>query len=736
MNFLRIDQNFSERNRMFLRLDYDKWFERENLWYNNPTTGIDNHRTNRGLALDEVYVFSPTTILNVRYGITQQDFPETQESRGMDLSTLGFSQNLLNLLPKDLVTFPKTTFSSFRGFAETSVGDGTNTGIVHSLNASLTTLHGNHSFHYGADVRLYRAFAARYPYDVTPQLTFSSTYTSGPLNTSPAAPFGQDMASFLLGVPGGQMTRSASYATQEFYTGLFLQDDWKVTPKLTLNIGLRLEHESPETERFDRSVKGFDYTAVNPIQAQALANYAAGTPIPELPVSAFQVLGGLRFTGGGSGRELWSQQAVALLPRIGLAYQLDSKTVFRGGYGIYYDTLGTNRSPAIQTGFSASTPIIASYDNGLTYNATLANPFPTGLIAPAGASGGLATNLGQALTVYPLDRVQPYTQRWSFGVQRELPGSFLVEGSYVGNHSIRVQVNRELNASNPAYLSRTGARDQSTINFLSQTFPNPFYGLSSVYGRTITRSDLLRPYPEFGSIQEMEPIGFGWYHALQAQVVKRFSRGFTLNVAYTFSKNLDAVSYLNTSDTQPWYGISTTDRPHRLVLSGIWELPFGRGRALASHVPKALDYAIGGWQLDGVVSRQSGAALTWGNIIFNGDINDIPLPKGERSVDHWFNVDAGFNRSSSQQLASNLRTFPLRFNGIRGDGQALWNFSAIKGFPVNDRLRFLLRLDCFNCMNHPNLNDPVVTPTSATFGSITGQDGFAREFQVSGRIQF
>jgi hypothetical protein len=219
-------------------------------------------------------------------------------------------------------------------------------------------------------------------------------------------------------------------------------------------------------------------------------------------------------------------------------------------------------------------------------------------------------------------------------------------------------------------------------------------------------------------------------------VVKRFSLGYTLNVAYTFSKSLDATSFLNPSDPTPWYGISTADRPHRLVISGIWELPFGRGKAFASHVPKLVDYAIGGWQLGTVISRQSGDALTWGNIIFTGDGKDIVLPKDQRSVDRWFNPNAGFNRIASQQLASNLRTFPLRFGNIRGDGQALWNFSAIKYFPITETVRFELRADCFNALNHPNLNDPNVTATSSTFGAVTAQDGFAREFQVAARIRF
>jgi hypothetical protein len=140
--------------------------------------------------------------------------------------------------------------------------------------------------------------------------------------------------------------------------------------------------------------------------------------------------------------------------------------------------------------------------------------------------------------------------------------------------------------------------------------------------------------------------------------------------------------------------------------------------------------------LNAVITRQAGAALNWGNIIFNGDIHNIMLPKDQRSVDRWLNTDAGFVKASAQQLASNIRTFPLRFSGIRGDGQALWNLSAIKSFPITEQVRFQLRAECYNALNHPNLNNPSLSVTSATFGAITSQNGFAREFQFAARISF
>ncbi len=734
VHFGRIDHNISERHRIFLRGDYDYWDERKNNLYSNIASGIELNRINRGLAFDDVFVISPSTIFNFRYGITNQEFPEKRSSRGIGLASFGFSPALTALIPPPFAAFPTVNIAGFSGFGAVESGDGSNTSLTHSFNASLTSQRGSHNVHYGIDYRIYRAFQNRFANDVAPAFTFGSAYTKAS-STSSAAPVGAEFAQFLLGIPDGNMTRSSSYADQERYLGAFIQDQWRLTPKLTLNIGLRLEHETPVTERYDRAVLGFDRQAVNPIAAQAKANYSANA-IPQLPASAFNVLGGLRFVGGASGRDLWSQQALAWLPRFGFAYQVAPKTVLRGGYGLFFDTLGTNRSPAIQTGFTATTPITPSFDNGLTFSATLANPFPAGLQSPVGSSQGLATNLGQNLTVYAPYRPQPYAQRWSFDIQQELPGGFLLNAGYVGNRGTRLSVARELNFTPAQYLSRTGVRDQATITALGIVSPNPFFGINSVYGSTISRANLLKPYPEFGSIMETQPIGYSWYHSLQAQLVKRFSRGYTLNVAYTFSKAMEATSFLNPGDPTPWRGISALDRPHRIVVSGIWELPIGNSRAFLSSMPKVLDYAVGGWQLGAVITRQSGAPLNFGDIIFNGDIKNIVLPKDRRSTTMWFNTNAGFVKAAGDQLASDIRTFPLRFSGIRGDGQALWNLSAVKHFKIRERLDFQLRSDCYNSLNHPNLADPNTTVTSTAFGTVTAQSGSPRSFQVSARLSF
>lgn len=747
VHFLRFDHNFSQNNRMFVRLDYDHQTEDQSDFYGNLATGILFTRINRGVAVDEVLVLSPSHVLNLRYGLTNGETPERRRSMGFNVASLGYSPSLLALLDPKVTTFPNVFIGTsalkkpcqgsctgtFSGFGNFRLGDGTITGIVHNLAATLDSLRGKHNLRYGADLRLYRSFGIAGGYDVSPGFQFLPTYTRATDTSANVA--GQDFAAFLLGIPSGQMQRSASYATQDKFLGLFIQDDWKLTPKLTLNMGLRYEYESPETERFNRAIRGFDRSTPNPIEAQASANYA-GNPIPQLPVDQFRVLGGLMFTGPGA-RGMWEGQTANFLPRLGVAYQITHNTVLRAGYGIFFDTIGINRSLAIQTGFTATTPIVPSLDDGQHFIATTANPLPNGLLAPAGASAGLTTNLGQSLSVYPIQRKQPYAQRWSFGAQRLLPGQFLLDISYVGNRGLHLPVDRELNPINPQYLSRSPEHDNATIAFLSQTVPNPFSGLNSVYPKTITRADLLRPYPEFASILETQSIGYSWYHALQLRAEKRFSHGYTLNVAYTWGKTTEATSFLNPADLDPGYSISANDRPHRLVISGVYELPLGRRRPIASNIPKPLDYVIGGWQLNGVVANQSGPPLAFGDVILRGSVNDIALPSDQRSIDRWFNANV-FERDPRKQLDSTyqIRTFPFYISKVRGDGQSKWDLSLIKYFPLTERVRLQFRAETYDFMNHPNFDAPNMDPTNAKFGVVSSQGGLSREFQFALKLTF
>jgi len=736
VHLVRVDHAFTENHRAFVRLHYDWWEEDKNRHFNNNVNGIILNRTNRGLALDDVYVINPTLVFNFRYGLTQQEFPEQRVSRGIDLASLGFSASLTSLVDKGLATLPRIAVGAYSGISPWESGDGTNTSLTHSFAGSFTKLQGNHNLKFGADFRVYRAFGNRFPQSTAPDFNFSNLYTRGPLDNAAAAPIGQELAAMLLGVPGGSMARSASFAMQDRFFGLFFHDDYKLTPKLTLNLGLRYELETPVTERFDRLVAGFAFDTPNPIEAQARANYARN-PIAELSVDAFRARGGLTWVNqGGVGRSPFRGERNNVMPRIGLAYQLTPKTTLRTGFGIYFDSIGVNATRAIQTGFSQSTPIQASLDNGLTYVANNANPLPGGLLAPLGPAGGLSTNLGQSIEFYDYNRKHPYAQRWSFGIQRALPGQFLIDASYVGNRGTRLPVSRELNATPARYLSTLPTRDQQTINFLTAQFPNPFQGLNPIYGSTISRANLLRPFPQFGNVSVIEPIGYSWYHSLQVTAEKRFSRGYTFQLAYTFSKLMEAMEFLNATDPRPYEVIGNFDRPHRIAMSGIWEIPFGKGRRFGARLPGPLNFFAGGWQLNAMIIRQAGPALGFGNAIFNGNLKNISLPKSQRNVDRWFNTEAGFNRDSAQQFEWNLRSFPLRFSGIRGDGRATWDFSAIKDFPIREKIAFQFRAEVYNAMNHANFREPVLAPANTTFGVITGTRTDPRNWQFSLKFKF
>ena len=731
----RVDHAFSESHRMFVRFHRDFWEEDKNRSFGNDVNGIILNRVNRGIALDDVYVFSPSFLLNFRYGLTQQDFPQERVSRGFDLTSLGFSKNLANLVDPSLATLPRTAMGSLTTLSQwEGVGDGTTSSLTHSFVGNFTWLRGNHNIRFGPEYRVYRENLNRFPAAVAPDFSFNTTWGRGPLDNSPAPPVGAEMVALLLGIPNGNMIASGSHAEQDQYLGVYVQDDFKVTRKLTVNLGLRVEYESPITERYNRSVTRFYGDQSNPIEAAAKANYARN-PMPEVPVSQFRVLGGLGFAGvGGNPRGYWDSPGLAWMPRIGFAYQVRPKTVLRGGYGLFYGSIGINMTNSNLAGFSRTTTIQPTIDNGVTFIASLDNPFPNGLDQPLGAAGGMETNLGQNISFFAQDRKQPYTQKWSFTMQQQLPQSFVVEGSYVGNRGTRLPVTRNINNTPAQYLSTSPVRDQTTINYLTANVPNPFFGIAQVASQSTNtgRSRMLTPYPHFGTINFDDHAGYSWYHSMQARMEKRFSKGYTMQMAYTWSKAMEAVEFLNVTDPMPYESLAGIDRRHRLTGSGQWELPYGRKRHWGSNAHPVLNFFVGGWQLNGVYQRQSGQPLGFGQALFTGDSSKIGLTNSERGPERWFNTDV-FYKVSNQQLANNIRTAPLRYSNIRADSQRRWDLSMIKYFHLNERMNFQFRAETFNALNEPVLRAPNTTITNSAFGTVTAQES-PRSWQLSLRM--
>ena len=732
----RFDHAFSDKHRVFLRLHRDYWQEDKNRDFNNNVRGVILNRNNKGIAFDDVYVFNPMFLLNFRYGFTFQDFPERRASQGADLSKLGLSANLLSQLPdKQRATLPNVTAGQFTPIAAWESQDGYTAGTTNSFVGNFTKLKGNHTVRFGPEFRVYRESRNRYGAALSPQYNYSANFTKA--NDTAANPTaGGELAAMLYGIPAGSMSLVDSYVEQDKYWALYVHDDWKVSRKLTVNMGLRYEYESPITERFNRSAIHFAGTTANPLNAGAKANYALN-PIPELPVAQFQALGGLTFAGvSPNGRNYWNSEKKNFQPRIGFAYQIRPETILRGGYGIFTASIGVNYTNTNLTGFSLSTPIQASLDNGITFVATNANPFPTGLLKPAGNSGGLLTNIGQGVSFFPDSRSHPYSQRWSLGLQHMLPMRVMLEASYVGNRNTRLNINRELSYTPAQYLSTSPVRDQATIDFLGKTYPNPYSGLNPIFGTTISRASLLRNYSQFSSVQiSGDPAGYSWYHSLQSRIERRFANAWTIQASYTWSKAMEATEFLNSADARPYESLAGLDRTHRLTGSGIWELPFGQKRKWGNNWNRGLDFVAGGWQLGGLYQHQSGAPLGFGNRIFNGDLKSIVPSNDIRNVDQWFTPAAlaGFETNGARQLASNLRRLSLRFSSVRGPNQDRWDFSLIKNFRITERVTTQFRAETFNALNHPNLYDPNTDPTSAAWGTITGQDT-PRSWQMSLKI--
>ena len=747
-NTIRVDHVITSKQRLYARTS---WYDRNsnyNNYFNNLSTGEWFKFVSRQAAVDHVYVLNGSTVLNLRYGYNWfvRGTDSNPANHGFDLTSLGFPASYNAAIPDDIRRFPRFNITGYQG---TAIGGEERPNETHSFLATLNKTAGAHSMRTGLEYRRYREPDRFFANNQTGQFDFDATWTRGPLDNSPTAPgsLGQSFASFLLGIPsGGVVVRAASYDEQSTTWGFYAQDDWRVGSRLTLNLGLRYEIETPLTERNNASVRGFDAAAGQPMEAAVRAAYALN-PVAEIPASQFNVKGGLTFAGvNGQPSGLYNTPKNNFMPRIGAAFKLDEKTVFRGGYGMFYGFLGQRRGDVIQSGFSSNTSLVPSLDNGLTFIDTLSNPFRGGIQEPVGAALGAQTFLGQSITFFDPDPRAPRMQRWQAGVQRELAGRWVVDANYVGNRGSQIQTFRNLNATPNQYLSTSPVRDQARIDYLGANVPNPFFNLMPVTagaafrGVNITRERLLRPYPQFDAVNTTTNEGLSWYHALQAGLEKRFSAGYTIGLNYTFSRFTEQIDFLNANDPKPSKAISGQDVPHRLTVNGIWEVPVGRGRRFGASARPAADALIGGWQIQGIYTYQSGFPIGFGNIIFTGDLDDIALPASERTVARWFDTDAGFNKVSAQQLGSNLRTFPLRLDSVRTDTVNNIDLSVIKNTSVAGK-NLQLRFESLNALNHPLFPAPTgnsLNPTATTFGTISAstQQNYARRTQVMVKFIF
>jgi len=627
----RIDLNPGNRDRVFLRGNGYVRNTSRNDYFRTAASGLTEQYHPLGASLDDVHTFGASLILNVRYGYTRMTRETTPlRGRGFDLTSLGFPQSFNDAISPALREFPYFSISGYFNSLNTGEARFMDT---HTLVAALTKVRGNHTIDTGFEYRAYRQNKYNGSTTRSGAFTFDTTWTRGPLDNSSSAPLGQGVAALLLGLPASSsfVARNTDFAEESTVWMGYAQDNWRVRRNLTVNFGLRYELEGPLTERYARSVRGFDPTTVLPIEAAAQAAYAASyaaNPTPELPPSRFRVRGGLLFAGvGGQPRELWNRDWNNFAPRIGVSWGVARNTVVRAGYGIYFGALGYRRTDVQQNGFERNTNVIPTKDSGLSFYGTLSNPFPDGILNPVGASLGAMTDIGNSINPFNPDPVTDYNQRWQISVQRQLDRSTLVEAAYVGNRSSKVELDRDLNVVGNENLSRSPVFDQQVVNYLSANVPNPFRGLPGVNGSlgtnsTVTRESLLKPFPQFSAVQAETYQGYSWYHSLQTRVMRRVG-GTIVNATYTWSKNMLANGFLNPADPLPYRSISSADRRHRVTVALLYEVPIGRRGRFLRGVPRPVDAVIGGWQVSAIYLYQSGQPLTWGDAIFFGHPEDI-----------------------------------------------------------------------------------------------------------------
>ncbi len=728
----RLDLNFSTRHKMFMNARHnDRLGSKGNFVGKSPldmTAILGLNRTNWGALIDDVFTISPTTVLNTRVNWSRFEEPRPNFSTGFDMTSLGFSPALLAAAPKK--TLPAIIPDRF-----VRIGDSGGVELPfdsYQIFSTLTKVAGKHTLKTGADLRWTRESGIDYGY-ASGDYVFSTNWTRGPLDNSSGAPLGQDFASFLLGLPtGGGLDVNSARTNQAGYFALFFQDDFRLKPNFTLNLGIRYERDLPTTERYNRSVNGFDPATLNPVNAAAAAAYDK-SPIPEIAAGQFRAPGGLLFANS-SNREIYNTHGNYFDPRFGFAWTpriLGGKTAIRGGTGVFIFPLGT--TGVNQIGFSQSTALVPTLDSYLTPSATLSNPFPNGIQQPTGSSLGLATFLGKNVRFYNPHPLNPYSIRWNLDIQRQLAKNVVIELGYTGNHAVHLGVDQELNFIPRQYLSTSPTRDQATIDRLSAVVNNPFSGLipgTNLNGRTVARSQLLLPYPEFtGVIAQARSEGSSYFHEFGARIEQRFSSGLSLLANYLYSRLMEKRSRLSPSDTFLYKQIANEDRPQRLVISGSYDLPFGKGRPFLAHAGGLVNRLVGGWVVNGIYTVQPGPPLQWGNLIYYG--GDLQLRP--RNIDRAFDTSR-FNSNSQQQLASNIRTFPSRFNNLRADGVNNLDASLLKNIPIAERVRMQFRFEAFNALNRAEFDSPILNPVNSNFGHIQAQSNLPRRIQMALRM--
>ncbi len=728
---VRIDPNF-RAHRFFARWSQNQGFPgTPTPWDIGEGVGAleGNNRAQTSIGVSDAYTVNPTMVITAQAGFTRWTQEGTHPK--FDQTQLGFSSSLVSQMQQDI--FPRFNFGSgdlyYIGASEGRWFEHTNT---FSFNIGVTKNAGSHNMKFGfqSQVKQNNSVPANRPGG---EYNFDRGFTQ-PGAFAPGVNLGHSIASFLLGNPSsGLLNLRAATAPQSPFYGLYFQDDYKVTSKLTLNLGLRYDLMLGITERYNQNNLGFDLTTSNPIEAAAKTAYNAN-PIPELSPANFNVRGGLFYATKDNRRNVIADKT-NWQPRIGVAYRLFPKTVLRAGFGIFYSVWW---QPFVNAaGFSAQTDMVATLDGGLTPADTLANPFPNGFTQPTGASLGLRTLLGQTLSPYDYSRKNIRNDRWSFGFQHEVIRDLQVELNYVGQRAPNVIASTSASDAgkviNAGWNGTGGTFDQKYYGLgtrLNQRVPNPFLGLisapSPLAGTTVTVAQLLNPYPAFGNISlNRSPGGTSNYHSMQLSGTKRFSQGLNVQFAYTFSKQLETLRYIEASDPAPAKMTGQFDNPHRFSTGIIYEAPFGKGK-LASSVG-AINKLIGGWQWSAMYIYQTGAAVALPAAVATGVSPKIDNP----TIDRWFN-----GASMAVMPGFTARRIPYFWSGLRVPAINNWDMGFIKTTQVTERFKVQFRCEMINALNRVWFGGLQTGITAPTYTQLTGQANQPRNIQLGLKVAF
>ncbi|MFP5278049.1 MAG: carboxypeptidase regulatory-like domain-containing protein [Acidobacteriota bacterium] len=783
--FGRLDFNVGSNDHLFFDMRHNNRGQVKQNFFGNNTTGTTLTRENWGTSLDNVYTLNPTTVFDARVNWTMFDEAHGTPAQKYSPQDVGLPASLAT--NSTMVQLPYVNFAANGSCQSNSymclggTGASMDPGSSYQVFVDMIKILGKHTLKVGFDGRQYRLSVTNYGASVG-SFTFNTSWlNAGSGGTSSA--MGLDLAALELGTPSsGSYDLNARGDYHQYYVGTFVQDDWHVSNRLTLNLGLRYDINTPYEERLGKTVNGFNPTAA--INYASPVNFTPTTQTvngQSFTVASINLNGGLSFANGKNGAAFATNSGF-FSPRIGFSYGFNDKTVIRGGFGIFVmpetmsnmNSQGTTSSNALsnQEGFSASTSYVES-TNGITPTTSWSNPFPNGLTQPAGSSLGANTFLGSPSTIYFLSPSQhdPYSERWNIGVQRSLTSNLMIEALYVGNHGLHLPVGqRNINAMQTQYLSTAPYFDFNLNKAYGQNVTNPFKGTLGATNTTglntssqVKFNSLMVPFPQFGGSSVYEQnltVGQSWFDSAIIHVEQRMAHGLTLTGNYSFSKMMESDSYLNDQDSFLEHRVSPFDHTHHFTAGGSYQLPFGRGKLFSLGNSRLWDEITGGFVVNGIYQFQSGAPVN-----FTGD---IPLAAGMTARDIKINnrdvsrtpataalsvatFVTGANPSTCTGVCdgtvnigggayvSHYRTLPSTMSWVRGDGYNNLDASLLKDFHFTESSFFQLRFETFNTLNHPTFAPPNVSnATASTFGTITSttSNSLPRQIQIGGRLVF